>query len=411
MSKVIIAGSGVIGLSVCEALLDDGHEIILIDEKSPGSQTSYGNAGLIADYANSPLANVDTLKKLPSMLVNSCSGISVNYKDTLNLTSYGLHFVKAALSHYQDNRQLISKILPSAVVAHKQQIERLNAHDLVLKNGCLHLFKECNEKESDLNGIVNDKKKFGIECEYVQTHEIENMEPNINISGVVGGIFYPKTQSLLSPASHTRMLYEKISAHRNFTFVQDKVLNFEQQASNVFTETTNGVHEGDQFIICAGIGSNKILEPHNIALPVVSERGYHIEFDDSDISITRPVGWQGKYFFATPMKGKTRLAGTTEFAAVNRAPNTKHYDMMKDWAEKLFISTGEVKERWMGVRHSTPDGVPVISQLPQMDRVSVCYGHGHLGLTMAAFSGQFVADMVAKRADQELLNALSLSRF
>lgn len=412
MSKVIVAGSGVIGLSVCEALIEDGHDVTLIDDKAPGSQTSYGNAGLIADYANSPLANIDTLKKLPAMILNSQSGISLNYKDSMKLTRYGAYFVRTAMTkRFQENRQLLSKILPSAVQAHTQQIERLNLSEIVLKNGCLHLFKECKETAYDIVGIVNDKRKFGIDCEFVQASDIEALEPNIDLTGVIGGVFYPKTQSLLSPVTHTHALYEKLSLSPRFRWVQERVVQFEQQDENVIVGTTRGNYSGDEFVICAGIGTNEILKPHNILLPVISERGYHIEFDNNDIQLTRPVGWQGKYFFATPMAGKTRLAGTTEFADSYRPPNSEHYQMMEAWAEKLFIAQGEVKERWMGIRHSTPDGVPVISRLSNMPRVSVCYGHGHLGLTMAAFSGQFVADSVAKRANRELVNALSLSRF
>ncbi|UTV30729.1 NAD(P)/FAD-dependent oxidoreductase [Photobacterium atrarenae] len=412
MSTVIVVGSGVIGLSVCEALIQDGHGIILIDENVPGSQTSFGNAGLIADYANSPLANMDTLRKLPSLLSNKHSGVSLDIRDTHKLMHYGMKFVQAALSdNFARNQETLSKTLSLSLQAHIDQIDRLHLKDLVLENGCLHLYKNSPETEADLTEIVAQKKKFDIDCEFVSKETVHSLEPNVNLDGVTGGIFYPKTRSLLSPEKHAEALFRRLNLHSGFKYIDEAVLAFEQDGQSVWVKTNSQQIKGDELVLCAGIGTNQLLDTYGVQIPVVSERGYHIELDATELQINRPIGWQGKYFFATPMSDAIRLAGTTEFADRARKTRHQHHQLLEVWSKALFTQDAKTRSKWMGVRHSSPDGIPVISRLPSMQRVSVCFGHGHLGLTMAAFSGQFIKEMIRGNADKDLGKAYSLERF
>jgi D-amino-acid dehydrogenase len=59
MSKanIVIIGGGVIGLVTALRMLDSNKEVILIDYQEPGSGTSYGNAGTIAEYAVLPIGS------------------------------------------------------------------------------------------------------------------------------------------------------------------------------------------------------------------------------------------------------------------------------------------------------------------------------------------------------------------
>lgn len=412
MSVMIVVGAGVIGLSVSESLIRDGHDVILVDESLPGSRTSFGNAGLIADYANSPMANMDMLRKLPALLASKSSGVTLDVRDAYKLVGFGQRFVRSASSHnFARNQDILSKTLQRSLKSHLYQIDRLDLHDLVLKNGCLHLYKDGPESEADLVGIVEQKKKFGVDCEFVSQGDVRELEPGINPNGVSGGIFYPKTQSLLSPESHTWALFEGLCARPNFTYVGEAVESFDQDGQSVWLKTATREFKSDEMILCAGIGTNKLLAEHDVHLPVVSERGYHIELDKSDLELNRSVGWQGKYFFATPMSDSIRLAGTTEFADGGRGVRSQHHSLLKGWAGELFTQPAPVVSEWVGVRHSSPDGLPVIGRLPNASRIITCFGHGHLGLTMAAFSGEFVREMIRGHADVELMRAYSLERF
>ena len=58
MSKVAVIGAGIIGVCIAYFLRKNGHHVTLYDQNEPGTQTSFGNAGLFANHecivANSP---------------------------------------------------------------------------------------------------------------------------------------------------------------------------------------------------------------------------------------------------------------------------------------------------------------------------------------------------------------------
>ena len=47
--KIGVIGSGIVGLCTAIELVDRGYSVSIIDANDPGSQTSYGNAGVITD--------------------------------------------------------------------------------------------------------------------------------------------------------------------------------------------------------------------------------------------------------------------------------------------------------------------------------------------------------------------------
>ena len=51
---VIVLGAGMVGTCTAWHLRQRGHEVVLIDAKPPGQETSFGNAGLIQREAAEP---------------------------------------------------------------------------------------------------------------------------------------------------------------------------------------------------------------------------------------------------------------------------------------------------------------------------------------------------------------------
>ena len=47
MTDVIVLGAGIVGVSVAVHLQRRGRNVLLVDRKAPGRETSYGNAGII----------------------------------------------------------------------------------------------------------------------------------------------------------------------------------------------------------------------------------------------------------------------------------------------------------------------------------------------------------------------------
>ena len=47
-TDIAVIGAGVVGLTIALELIDQGHDVVLVDPGVPGMGASYGNAGTIA---------------------------------------------------------------------------------------------------------------------------------------------------------------------------------------------------------------------------------------------------------------------------------------------------------------------------------------------------------------------------
>ena len=50
---------------------------------------------------------------------------------------------------------------------------------------------------------------------------------------------------------------------------------------------------------------------------------------------------------------------------------------------------------WMGHRPSMPDSLPVIGKSPIYENGYFAFGHGHIGLTVAAVTGKIIAELAS----------------
>jgi len=68
MKRILVIGSGIVGLCSGIELIERGYSVTIIDPNQPGSQTSYGNAGVITDSSLIIVNNPQLLKSLFSLI-------------------------------------------------------------------------------------------------------------------------------------------------------------------------------------------------------------------------------------------------------------------------------------------------------------------------------------------------------
>ena len=112
----------------------------------------------------------------------------------------------------------------------------------------------------------------------------------------------------------------------------------------------------------------------------------------------------------TPMAGGLRLAGTVEFAGLEKPANmpapgscTASQGLFRDELDTEGASP------WMGFRPSLPDSLPIIDRVGE-GRVLLAFGHQHLGLTQAAVTAEYIGQL-AQGQTVAGLEAYRLGRF
>jgi D-amino-acid dehydrogenase len=163
--------------------------------------------------------------------------------------------------------------------------------------------------------------------------------------------------------------------------------------------TDLGMHACDAVAICAGARSHEIVAMLGRRFPLDTERGYHLNLDVQEgPELRRPTVIGDHGFVLAPMQDGLRLTSGAEFAGVDAPPDFRRiYRMLELAKEALPGLKADVTREWLGFRPSTPDSVPVIGRSPDHSNVYFGFGHGHIGLTLAARTGELITDLVAGR--------------
>jgi D-amino-acid dehydrogenase len=147
-------------------------------------------------------------------------------------------------------------------------------------------------------------------------------------------------------------------------------------------------------------------------VPLEAERGYHVMLHDPGVTPRAIVGSAEGKFLATPMQDGLRLAGTSEFAGLDAAPDYRRAEVLRRQARDLFPDANiDDYSHWMGPRPSLPDSLPVIGRSRHHAGIFYAFGHQHVGLTCAPRTGRLIADLVAGRRSNIDLEPYRVDRF
>ncbi len=157
----------------------------------------------------------------------------------------------------------------------------------------------------------------------------------------------------------------------------------------------------------------QLLRPLGYSMPLESQRGYHITLRDTGIEIRRPVVPADRKVFITSQEAGLRVGGTVEIAGLEAPPNAERAELLMEDLRAVFpqARTGGARSDWMGHRPCLPDSLPVIGESPRHRGLWMAFGHGHLGLTGAAVTGEAVARAMLGEAPGLDLRPYSADRF
>lgn len=164
-------------------------------------------------------------------------------------------------------------------------------------------------------------------------------------------------------------------------------------------------------VLATGAQANRLLADCNHRVPLVAERGYHLELDAEPGYITRPTAIPGLGVVLTPSRWGARIAGISHFGLPGLRARPGLLLSALNRTRKVFPWLGPRPgfEVWSGERPATPDSLPIIERIPGHPSIFVSCGHGHLGLTLAAVSARILADLVTGTSPSSM--PLSSRRF
>ncbi|HMA30568.1 MAG TPA: D-amino acid dehydrogenase, partial [Casimicrobiaceae bacterium] len=178
--------------------------------------------------------------------------------------------------------------------------------------------------------------------------------------------------------------------------------------------TDRGELQADAYVVALGSYSPLFLKPLRIDIPVYPVKGYSltIPIEDASAAPQSTVMDETYKVAMTRLDDRIRVGGTAELAGYSRTLRPSRRATLEHVVTDLFPSGGDLAKAtfWTGLRPMTPDGTPVIGPSPYPE-LFLATGHGTLGWTMSAGTGQVLADVISGRKPAIDLAGLTYARY
>ena len=416
--KVLVLGSGVVGVSTAWYLAKAGHEVTVVDRlDTPATETSYANAGMLSFDYSTPWGAPGVPLKAIKWMMQDISPLYFSLKDfDLNTIGWMMKMLgQCTHKAFDVNKERMLRVARySAQCFHELNEEVALDYDVRMK-GTLEVFR--SQKEMDgAQGDVEILKKCDVPHEMIDVAGCIKHEPALgNVKEkIVGGLYLPG-DGTGDCYKFTNALAEQCKK-LGVNFMMETEINSIETAAGSITgvQTSAGKLTADKYVVALGTYSPFILGKIGIKTPIYPLKGYSLTMPITDES-KAPVStvMDQKYKVAvTRFDDRIRVGGIAEIANHNKDLVQKRRASIEYTVKDLFPGGGDVEaaEFWTGLRPMTPDSVPIIGNT-KYDNLVLNTGHGTLGWTMSLGTAKFVADVVSGKPTDINPDGLSIDRY
>ncbi|WP_049620946.1 D-amino acid dehydrogenase [Frateuria defendens] len=415
--RVLVLGSGVVGVSSAWYLAQAGFEVTVVDRESgPALETSYANAGQISPGYASPWAAPGVPLKAVKWLFQRHAPLAI--KPTLNLEQY--RWLAQMLGQCTAERYAVNKERMVRLSEYSRDcLDALRAETGIdyegRQLGTTQLFRTQQQLDAAAKDIAV-LEESGVPYELLDRAGIVRVEPALAgvIDTLAGALRLPNDQTGDCQLFTTRLA--AMAAERGVRFEYGRrIERLQVDGGAVSGAWIDGKLEtADRYVVALGSYSPLLLKPHGIRLPVYPLKGYSLTLPITDPAMapTSTILDETYKVAITRFDRRIRVGGMAEVAGFDLSLPARRRATLDKVVGDLYPRGGDLAQAsfWCGLRPATPDGTPVLGAAP-LEGLYLNTGHGTLGWTMACGSGRYLADVMAGRKPDISGEGLDLSRY
>jgi glycine/D-amino acid oxidase-like deaminating enzyme len=356
--RVAVVGAGILGASVAYHLAGSGVIVEIIEERRPGAGTSGATFAYLNALRHSPPYSVLRLD-------------AIRYWDNL--------------------------------------AGKLGVPGLVHKDGSLFCSSNAGDMR-ELEHLAEEATGIGLAIEWLSRDDLRRHEPDLELGDTVEPILrvmeegrlevVPMIGHLVAAALMTGAVYLPVAVDA-----------IEAVADGVELVIAGAVQKYDRVVVCAGVGTRKLLESLGVSVPIVSRPGVTIVTRPLPYRLQHVVYARGLHF--QPDGGGRVLAGRTDYRdqlpdeAVTAAAAAETFALLRSMFHHFNDSHPECVR--VGVRAIPGDGLPIAGTVPGAEAIYVLTSHS--GISLGGLLGALVAHEVATGEALERLSPYRPARF
>lgn len=414
--RVIVLGSGVIGVASAYYLARQGAEVTVLDRQSgPAEETSFGNAGQISPGYSTPWAAPGIPFKAVKWMFQHHAPLAINLDGSMWQLQWMAQMLKNCnAQHYAINKERMVRVAEYSRDCLRQLRQDTGISYENRSKGTLQLFR----KDAQLDAVQRDievLKESGVEYELLDRDGLARVEPALAAAKdkLVGGLHLPndETGDCYLFTNALAKLAQEMGVDFQFNQNVEKLLVEGDEIKGVLV---NGkVLTADRYVLAFGSYSREFLKPLHLDLPVYPVKGYSLTVPIVDPAMApQSTVLDETYKIAiTRFDQRIRVGGMAELSGFNLGLNQDRRATLEMVTKDLFPG-GDLPQAsfWTGLRPMTPDSTPIIGGT-RYKNLFLNTGHGTLGWTMACGSGKLISDLVMQQQPEISTEGLSLQRY
>ncbi len=416
--RVLVLGSGVIGVASAYYLAKAGHDVTVVDRQpGPGLETSYANAGEISPGYSSPWATPGLILKAIKWLLMRDGPLVIRPLIDLRMWLWGLQLLGNCTERaYALNK---SRMVRLAEYSRDRMIELRAATGVAYddrQQGTLQLFRTQRQLDHT-HADIEVLEQYGVPYELLDPAGCIAAEPGLATARTkfAGGLRLPNDETgdcKLFTDALARMCEEMGVVFRYGTRIEAIVT---EPGRVTGIAAGKAMLKADAYVVALGSFSPIMLRPLGISVPVYPIKGYSLTVPIVDAAVAPASTIMDETYKVaiTRLGERIRIGGTAEIAGYDLTLRPARRGPLERSIGDLFPLAGDVERAsfWCGLRPMTPDGTPVLGRSGPYSNLFLNTGHGTLGWTMAAGSGRVLADLVSGRQPEIETADLSLGRY
>ncbi|MCG1017772.1 MULTISPECIES: D-amino acid dehydrogenase [Burkholderiaceae] len=414
--RVIVLGSGVVGVASAYYLARAGHKVTVVDRESgPALETSFANAGQISPGYAAPWAAPGVPLKALKWMFQQHAPLAIRLDGSAFQLKWMWHMLQnCTASRYATNKSRMVRLAEYS----RDCLQTLRAQTGIAyegrQGGTLQVFRT----QAQLDGAAKDiavLEEAGVPYELLSSAELGKAEPALQrvAPKLTGGLRLPNDETGDCQLFTMRLAQLAMSLGVQFRF------NTPIDSLAIAGGRIAGVQCGsewlraDAYVVALGAYSTRLLAGI-VKVPVYPLKGYSITAPIVDAA-RAPVSTvlDETYKIAiTRFDDRIRVGGMAEIVGFDTSLRDARRRTLEMCVNDLFPGGGDTVQAsfWTGLRPMTPDGTPIVGRTP-MPNLFLNTGHGTLGWTMSCGSGQLLADLMSGKRPAIQADDLSMHRY
>jgi D-amino-acid dehydrogenase len=390
-----VIGGGAVGVCCAHALARAGRSVVLLERDELCAGSSWGNSGLLTTSACAPEAAPGVMGQAARWMLDRDGPFRLRPRLDPRFLRWLWRFREHCTA---DAAARATSFLRDRVRENTRLVEALTretSHDFGFRaNGLLVLYTTQKGIDQGIEGAAA-LEALGIPSEQLDAAAISRLEPRVSDT-VVGGRLYPE-DAHLDPGEFVPAVADLARSHGARIEEGVPVLRIHGAHGVDAIETSSRRIRPELVVLANGSWAPGLARGMGLRLLVEPGKGFSLTYDVGSEVFERPLRLHEARIVVSSMRSNVRVTSKLDLVGLDtRIRERRARGSGPTAARFVALPAGiESARAWAGLRPLTPDGLPMIGRWPGVDNLILATGHGHMGISLSAVTGEAVARIAA----------------